>query len=255
MAKTSGNRDFWIGALRTEAPAFRAAVADAPGDAPVPSCPEWTVAKLIGHLGSVYRYVAGHVGRGVTTPPPVRLKDQPAPPADADLLTWWDEQYQNLVNLLDGLDPELPAWNWAPQGKRVAFWHRRMAHETAVHRWDAQFATINAEPIEPKLAADGVAEVLDTWLPAGRRLGPTDVTGLVGLTATDLDHAWLVRLRPGGGVALLDTNTLLDTDEHHQRAVARGTASDLMLALYGRVGLDVLDLTGDERLLLALRTG
>jgi uncharacterized protein (TIGR03083 family) len=195
------------------------------------------------------------VGRGVTDPPEKRLSQLPGPPPGTDLVPWWDERYQAAVALLDSLDPELPAWNWAPQTKRAAFWHRRTAHETAIHRWDAQFATINAEPIEPKLAADGISEVLDTWLPAGRRRGPTDVTGIIRLSATDLEHDWLVRLRPGGGIALLDTDTLLDTDEHHQRTAVRGSASDLMLTLYGRIGSDVLDISGDERLLEALRTG
>jgi uncharacterized protein (TIGR03083 family) len=255
MARPLGNKEFWLAALRTEGPAFRAAVAEAPLDAPVPSCPDWTVGHLISHLGRVYASVAGHVGRGITSRPERLSDDQTAPPEGIDALLWWDERFAALTVLLDALDPELPAWNWAPQAKRAGFWERRMAHETSLHRWDAQFAVINAEPIEPKLAADGVAEVLDTWLPAGRRKWAPEVPGIVALTATDIDHEWFVRLRADGGVALLDTDTLLDTDEHHERAAARGTASDLMLALYGRVGFDVLELAGDERLLRALRAG
>jgi uncharacterized protein (TIGR03083 family) len=255
MAKAPENKDFWLGALRAEGEAFRVAVVDADLDTRVPSCPEWTVADLVRHLGVIYQHLAQHVVRGVTDPPEVPIWEQPGPPDGADLVAWWDERYRGIVTLLDSLDPEQPAWNWASQSKRVAFWDRRLAHETAIHRWDAQFATINAEPIEPKLAADGIAEVLDTWLPAGRRKGPTDVAGVVGLIATDLEHEWLVRLRAGGGVALLDTDTLLDTDAHHQRAVARGSASDLLLVLYGRIDADVLDLSGDERLLDGLRVG
>ena len=57
------------------------------------------------------------------------------------------------------------------------------------------------------------------------------------LLASDAGQDWYVRLR-GEGVALLDTDTLLDTDEPHARVHAAGTASDLMLALYGRVGFD-----------------
>lgn len=255
MVRASGNKEFWLGALRAEGDAFRVAVVDADLDTRVPSCPEWTVADLVGHLGVIYQHLAQHVVRGVTAPPDTPIWEQPGPPESVDLVAWWDERYNAIVSLLDSLDPEQPAWNWAPQSKRVAFWDRRMAHETAVHRWDAQFATINAEPIEPKLAADGIAEVLDTWLPAGRHKGPTDVSGVVGLVATDLEHDWLVRLRAGGGVAVLDTDTLLDADAHRQRAVVRGSASDLLLVLYGRLDSDVLDLTGDVRLLEALRVG
>jgi uncharacterized protein (TIGR03083 family) len=253
MVKTLGSKDFWLAGLRAEGPAFRAAVAEASLDSPVPSCPDWTVRDLIVHLGKLYSWVAGHAGRGVTTAPDRPYRDEPDPAGGTDPRDWWDGHYRRLLTLLDSLDPELPAWNWAPQAKRAGFWQRRMAHETSVHRWDAQFAVINAEPIEPKLAADGVSEVLDTYLPAGRRREHLDVTGIVGLYATDIEHEWIVRLRTGGGVALLDTDTLLDTDEHHERAIARGTGSDLLLALWGRVGFDVLELTGDERLLGALR--
>jgi uncharacterized protein (TIGR03083 family) len=249
------NKDFFLAALRAEGSAFREAVVDAAPDAPVPSCPGWTVADLIGQLGGIYGFVLSHVARGVTSRPEETSPGSFAPPAGADLLPWWDGRHREVVATLDALDPDAPAWNWAAQAKTVSFWLRRMAHETTIHRWDAQFATINAEPIEPKLAADGVAEVLDTWLPAGRRQGPSDLIGVVGLHATDVDHEWLVRLRGDGGVALLDDDALLDSHEHHQRAEATGTASDLMLALYGRVGFDVLELTGDEGLLEALRTG
>ena len=146
------------------------------------------------------------------------------------------------------IDPEMPAWNSMPQAKRAGFWHRRMAHETAIHRWDAQMAIGRGEPIEARLAADGVAEVLDTLLPAGRRRSPVSLTGLAALTATDTEHNWYVRLR-GEGVALLDTDTIFD-DEHRDPSVtASGPASDLNLALWGRVGVDVLDVTGDEPLI------
>jgi uncharacterized protein (TIGR03083 family) len=248
--KAHGNKEFWLAALRADGPAFRAAVAEAAPDAPVPSCPEWTVAQLTGHLAAIYGWVAGHVGRGVTTAPEPRDRTPVAATPEE-----FDERFAALVGLLDALDPEMPAWNWAPQTKRVSFWHRRMAHETAVHRWDAQMALGPAEPLEAKLAADGVIEVLDTWLPAGKGHCPADVQGMVALSATDLEQTWYVRLRPNGGVALLDTDTLLDTDDHHERAVAQGTASDLELALWGRIGFDLLALSGEQRLFECLRVG
>ncbi|MBX6723813.1 MAG: maleylpyruvate isomerase family mycothiol-dependent enzyme [Dactylosporangium sp.] len=257
MTRWHGNKEFWISALRSEAPAFRRA-AGQPGAlaATVHSCPGWTVEDLVRHLGAVYRWVRSHVSRGVTSRP-----EQPRPVVDDGVptgpaaLTWWDDEYASLLTMLDRLDPEMPAWNWAPQPKKVAFWHRRMAHETAVHRWDAQMATGLTEPIEAKLAVDGVAEALDSWLPAGRRRGPTDRMGVVQLAATDIDQEWFVRLRGEAGIALLDTATLLDTGDPRARALARGTASDLLLALYGRVPFDVLEVTGDVTLLESLRTG
>src|SRR6266545_180095 len=218
--RAHGNKEFWLAALRADGPAFRAAVAEAAPDAPVPSCPEWTVAQLTGHLASIYGWVAGHVGRGVTTRPEPRSRE-----AVTATVAEFDERFGALVTLLDSLDPEMPAWNWAPQSKKVAFWHRRMAHETAVHRWDAQMAVGLTEPLEAKLAADGLIEVLDTWLPAGRGTCPTHRQGMVALSAADLEQTWHIRLRPGGGVALLDTDTILDDDDLHERAAAARSRS------------------------------
>lgn len=260
MSKAHDNKQQWLAALATEATAVHAAFEEASASdsglsVKVPPCPGWTMLDLVHHLGNVYLRVRSHVSRGLT--------DRPAPdtgdtlgelPTGPAAVQWWWDEYQQLATLLEALEPELPAWNWAPAAKQAWFWHRRMAHETAVHRWDAQMTLGHAEPIEANLAVDGVAEVLDSWLPAGRRRGPTDRTGMVRLVATDVNHAWLVRLR-GEGVALLDTDTWLDHDEHHPRVTARGTASDLELALYGRVPFDVLDLTGDVSLLESLRTG
>lgn len=253
MSKPQLTKEFWLDALRTEGDAFRSAVnVDGALAADVPTCPGWTVAGLVRHVGWTYGWVRSFANRGQISSP---VRPEPAA-EDLDgpeLISWWTDEYTELLAMLDALDPDLPAWNWAPQVKRAIFWHRRMAHETVIHRWDAQVALGLTEPIEARLAADGVTEVLDSWLPAGRRRGP-EVTGMVGLHATDLDEVWYVRMR-GSGIALLDTDTLLDGDDRHERATASGPASDLVLAMYGRVPFDVLDVSGDTDLLKGLRTG
>lgn len=252
-----GSKEFWLESLRSDANAFHAIVVEADLAAPVPTCPDWTVLDLVRHLGGVYRWVCAHVSRGITDRPDPQLREDLMRsnfPSREETLPWWEEQIKTTMQLLETIDPQLPAWNWAPQAKVAAFWHRRMAHETAVHCWDLQMAHGMAEPIDTRLAADGVSEVLDSWLPAGRRRGPTDRFGVVQLIATDADHEWFLRLR-GEGVALLDTDTILDDADPHEQVVAAGTASDLDLALWGRVGFDVLDVSGDESLLESLRTG
>jgi uncharacterized protein (TIGR03083 family) len=260
MSKAHENKEMWLAALRADAAAMLAAFEEAAGSepglsAPVPSCPDWTVLDLIHHVGTRYLWVRSHVSRGVTDRPEVDPRDSVGDlPTGPAAIGWWSDEYQQLVTVLDTLEPQMPAWNWAPAAKQAWFWHRRMAHETAIHRWDAQMAIGQAEPVEAALAADGVAEVLDSWLPAGRRRGPADRTGMVRLVAADTDHEWLVRLR-NEGVALLDTDTWLDHDQHHPRVTASGNASDLVLALYGRVLFDVLEISGDASLLDALRTG
>ena len=252
MNRLHASKDFWLAALRADNPALQDAVVQAGPDAVVPACPDWTVADLVAHLTAELHWVRATTTRGVT--------DRPAEPAIPVRLEWeaaldgLRRELTGTIETLEALDADFPAWNWAPQAKKAAFWQRRMAHEISVHRWDAESAAERATPIETKLAADGVNEVLDTWLPAGRRRGPNDLHGVVHLVASDAGYEWFVRLR-GAGVALLDTGTILDSDDHHARAQATGTASDLQLMLMGRIRADRLVLTGDNRLVDALRTG
>ncbi|GAA4932432.1 maleylpyruvate isomerase family mycothiol-dependent enzyme [Actinoplanes utahensis] len=252
MNRLHATKDFWLAALRADGPALYDAVAETGPETAVPSCQDWTVADLAHHVTTVLHWVRATVARGVT--------ERPAG-ADLPLDEDWPEALDHLrreitgtIETLEALDADFPAWNWAPQPKRANFWHRRMAHELSVHRWDAESAAGRATPIETKLATDGVSEILDTWLPAGKRQGPTDLHGVVHLISADAGQEWFVRLR-GAGIALLDTGTILDSDDHHARAKATGSSSDLQLALMGRKRPDQLALSGDPRLFQALRTG
>jgi uncharacterized protein (TIGR03083 family) len=254
MNRLHATKDFWLAALRADSPALQDAVAQAGADAEVPSCPGWTCADLVEHVTTLLHWVRETVPRGTTDPPTTRPdRDGERPQWDSAL----DELRRELtgtIETLEAVEADFRAWNWAPQRKQAAFWHRRMAHEISLHRWDAEAAAGRPTPIETKLAADGISEVLDTWLPAGKRKGPTDLHGVVHRVASDAGHEWFVRLR-GAGVALLDTGTILDSDDHHARAQATGSASDLLLALMGRQRMDRLVVTGDPRLIGALRTG
>jgi uncharacterized protein (TIGR03083 family) len=251
MNRLHATKDFWLAALRADGPVFQEAVAETGATAVVPSRPGWTVADLTEHVTAQLRWVRELTPRGVTDPPADRVVPEPRPdwPEALDQLR---RELTGTIETLDALDPDFPCWTWPAQARKAGFWQRRTAHEISVHRWDAESAAGRATPIETKLAADGVAEVLDTWLPAGRRREQTQLHGVVHLVATDAAYEWFVRLR-GSGVALLDTGTILDSDDHHPRAQASGTASDLLLALMGRIDPDILAVTGDPRLINALR--
>jgi len=253
MSRLHATKDFWLAALRADSPALQAALEEAGPGTAVPSCPGWTVADLTEHLTVLLHWVREVATRGSTDRPAERVPPEPRPA--------WPEALQGLQRelaathaALEAADAAAPAWNWAPQPKVAAFWQRRMAHEISVHRWDAENALGRATPVEAKLAADGVNEVLDTYLPAGRRRGPTDLHGVVHLIATDASYDWFVRLR-GTGIALLDIGTFFDSGDHHQVAEASGTASELLLTLWGRRPADTLTVTGDSRLISALTTG
>jgi uncharacterized protein (TIGR03083 family) len=253
MNRLHATKDFWLAALRADGPAFQDAVAETGPEPPVPSCPGWTVADLVEHVTSTLRWVRELAPRGVIDRPADQVVPVPRP-AWPEALDHLRREMTGTIETLDALDPDLPSWTWPAQARRAGFWQRRMAHEISVHRWDAEDAAGRATPIETKLAADGVNEVLDTWLPAGRRKGPTDLHGVVHLIAVDASYEWFVRLR-GPGISLLDTGTILDSDDHHPRAEASGTASAVLLALMGRIDPDKLVVTGDPRLISTLRTG
>ena len=242
------SKAFWLAGLRRDGAMFRTAVGAADPATPVPCCPDWTVEDLVIHLGRIYEWIPRIVEAGGDRPE----RPQTRPDRDA-VLAWFDHAFATLVATLEAADPEAPAWNWSPRPKVTAFWPRRMAHETAVHRWDAQMVSGRAEPVEAELAADGVSEVLDTWLPGGRGTAEPGASGLVRLTATDLDRTWLVRLRTTG-VTLLDEGTVFDDTAEAHTGVG-GTASDLLLALWGRLTPAVLLIDGDPARFTALRVG
>jgi hypothetical protein len=82
--------------------------------------------------------------------------------------------------------PSEPVWNWSTAPQTSVFCPRRIAHETALHRWDAQASHGIEGSIEPILTEDGIAEVIDVWLPSFLGEHP-DVTvpGSMGVRCVD----------------------------------------------------------------------
>jgi uncharacterized protein (TIGR03083 family) len=204
--------------------------------APVPSCPDWTVADLLWHVGEVHHFWGGVVERRASDSSEVPETERPA---DAELLDWYGESLAWLQGVLTAADPATPVWTWASQ-KNVAFVQRRMAQETAVHRVDAEQAAGAPAPIDPALAVDGVDEFLQfhsVW----KRDGAAPLGGSVHLHATDTDGEWLV----------IETGDRLAFTRGHAKAdaAARGTASDLLLLLWRRRGPGDVEVHGDAAVL------
>lgn len=246
-------KDSWLTALTDQAAQFRAAVtSEGPQTLTkeVPSRPGWSVENLVAHLGGIYHQIVEHVQRAGAPP----NGDAPSgAPGGQAVVEWWDEQLHDAQQALRNAEPDAPAWNWSHKPQQAAFFHRRIVHETAVDRWDAQLSTGLPEPVDPpELAADGVDEVLDTFLPGDSSFPERiRVTGVVKLAATDIDAHWVARIREGG-VNLLDTGSWFDT-EPDIAAVAEATASDLLLVLWGRVPLSITDHRGEPALIEQLR--
>ncbi len=161
-----------IDALRDAAGRLSAAAAEAGPDAAVPSCPDWVVRDLVRHQGGVHRWAAGIVGTPRTEPWNVDLEDVVgAWPDDADLLAWFDAGADALASVLSEADPGLACWTFLPAPSPLAMWARRQAHETSVHRADAELAAGgHLTPVPAAFAADGIGELLECFAPRGGRL-------------------------------------------------------------------------------------
>ncbi|MEO3809984.1 maleylpyruvate isomerase family mycothiol-dependent enzyme [Sphaerisporangium sp. B11E5] len=217
-------------ALEAEIRRFAEAGAQA-GPAPaVPTCPGWTVGKLLKHVGITHRWVE-HIVRNRLTEP-VRPRDVPAgvPEDEKDYPRWIAEGGAVLVDTLRATPLDVPVWSWS-DGRDAGTWSRRMLFETAVHRADAEFA-LGLEPrVEAALAVDGVDEFLGNLAAAGRfvaALRELDDHGTLHFHATDVEGGeWMVTLAP---------ERFIWAHGHGKGDVAvRGAASDLLLLIYGRV--------------------
>ena len=160
------------------------------------------------------------------------------PDGDA-LIDYVAQGYVELADTLASAPPEEPCWSWVPDA-RVAFWSRRQANELSVHRWDVQNAAGVVDPIARELAVDGIQELFDIlpYRPGGAPSGHGET---IHLHCTDGDGEWLLRLDPDGPVV---------TNEHAKGDVAaRGSASDLVLMMWGRVPVSSVEVFGDASLL------
>jgi uncharacterized protein (TIGR03083 family) len=199
----------YLACLRRDLDAFEGCLA---GDlaAPVEHCGGWTLYDLADHLGRGNLWSAA----GVTE----RRGDhesEPGPRDPAELARWFRGTSDVLMAALER-DPSDEAWTIHPP-RTVGFWRRRRCMETLVHRWDAENALGDPAPLDPSLAADGVAEVLDTMYPRQIHKGRAEAPErAVRLAASDIGQEWT--LGPGEPIATL-----------------RGTAQDLFLMLWGRV--------------------
>lgn len=207
--------------------------------APVPSCPGWTVADLVRHIGTTWGWAAETVATG-------QRAQAPGPPegaGDEALLAWASTNARRLVETLQAADLDADCWTFGlPRSAR--FWARRQAMESTLHAWDVSLAAGAPDPIDPDVAADGVDEYLTVLVPRTVQRHPEGWEGqTVHLHRTDGEGEWFLRLGPGGEVEVQRAHAKGDV-------AVRGPAEGLWLYCTGRrstaeAGLDVV---GDESL-------
>lgn len=233
--------------IRTEAGLLRAATLDAGAQTQVPTCPGWTVQRLVQHVGRVFDMVIAVLRAADPQTPPPRIEQ---PTGDFEtLLAGLDTRLGTLLELLTSTDPAAGVWNDSPTAPRTAaFWSRRMAHELILRRIDAQAAAGTETAVDPGFAADGIDEAL-TWHIQRRTdaWAVTELSGTVLYHAADAGRAWTVRLVPGQ----LPQTARESVAEPAASVV--GLADAVYRAAWGRPSRAVI--SGDSQLIEAVRAG
>jgi uncharacterized protein (TIGR03083 family) len=200
--------------IQASADALAAIVAVQDPALPIPTCPEWTLRQLGTHVGRAHRWAAEIVRRRASEPIGFREAPDGAYPAQADeRAAWLRHGARLLIETVTAAGDDV-VWASTLSGSAPAgFWARRMAHETLVHRVDAEFGCGTEPVIDPVLAADAI----DEWLtllsqPMVAAVAPLPAGAVLHVHATDPELAgdgeWLVRhveegltVEPGHGKA------------------------------------------------------
>lgn len=256
---------FFIAAIERDAALFTAVARQhsAPPIPLIPTCPGWNLTDLLLHLGRNQRFVTTRLrnrDNGPAAPdredtsflklePPWLewLQSGKAPgdvPLPPELISWFEAGAAELAGGLSEVEADTPVWNFSGSAQVPAnFYHRQMAVEATLHRWDAQNAlpAQTPDPIEPELAYAGINLVFG-FLPMRRKSfqGPLGSGETYHFHRTDGAGEWFLTF---------NGNELEIKEEHRKGDVAiRGSASDLLLFLWRRIPAERLDVFGDAAL-------
>jgi uncharacterized protein (TIGR03083 family) len=249
----------YLATLQRDSHRFASVTRTAAHGALVPTCPAWNVADLIWHLTEVQYFWATVVEDLIQNPEDV----PPLPrPENEDLNKAFAVQSARLQGALTRRKPDDTCWSWHDDGHSVGWVLRRQAHEALIHRVDAEIATNSRSPIDRRLAADGIDEVLRVTIdldnPPEWASFKTDGTSARVETSDDA-AAWsmsfgrFVGSSPVSGKDYDFVAAQLTSSISDPTAVIRGASDDLDLWLWGRGPIDALSISGDVRIADKLR--
>jgi uncharacterized protein (TIGR03083 family) len=160
---------------------------------------------------------------------------------DSDIVDWYLRTNANLVEVLEAAPDDLEAFTFLPAPTPRAMWARRQAHETAIHRYDAELAASGGSGFDPAFAADGIDELLSAMTTKRRLDVPVAAPQAIAVHAIDTDERWLVTLDS-------DVAATVRSDGPAD-AIVTANASDLYLNLWNRTDDAAVSLTGDHDVL------
>ncbi|MGW6207793.1 maleylpyruvate isomerase family mycothiol-dependent enzyme [Streptomyces sp. NPDC055089] len=227
-----------------------AALRDCVGGSPdldgrVPSCPDWSLRDLVEHVTEVQYFWAAAVAAGPSEKPPAPAPaPAPVPAGDtspADLLERSAAATRELVAALRAAGPGTGCWAWwgdsdVPMTSGAVARHQ--VQEAAVHAFDAQLTTGTPQPVPGVVALDGIDEFIA--ISHGTAGSWPHEPVRIGLHAAE-GESWVLDLTASGS-HVVDGRPETATGLH-------GPASDLLLALHGRLSPGGLRIQGDRAVL------
>ncbi|GAA1827458.1 maleylpyruvate isomerase family mycothiol-dependent enzyme [Luedemannella flava] len=217
---------------------LRKVAAGADLSAPVPSCPDWTVAELVDHVAMVYLHKVACMKYG-------RPQEWPPETGGEEPLPLLERAYTELTAEFAARPPTTSAYTWYEPDQTVGFWVRRMAQETVIHRVDAELgAGVPIAPIPTDLALDGIDEFLVAFVSYGSRAWAEEFAEALAAAAGATvhvsagDRAWSVEISADGVTVTPDGST-------PSAATVSGEPDDVLLWLWNRAGDGAVTTTGD----------
>jgi len=219
-------------------------------DGRVPWSDRWTVRSVARHVAGSHHAVAVILADRPTADFEQAAAMPRVEASDPEFPEWFAAQTQQLLTQCRIVPPDAVCWSPHPLlAGTGAYWTRRIAYDTLVHRWDAEAGAGIAGPsMEADAAADAVDELLDVGLRASRAITDAPAGPAIGVACTDADEAWYVDLSDVGRITI-------QTEPIDTAVTLRGTAEALLLWLWGRVDIadGGIEIDGD-RSVVARRT-
>ena len=241
------NTEWYLDHLASDTERFATLLETSSTDVPIAACPGWDVLRLAEHVGRIHRWSEFCASNARPPTPDEAAQAEELDPFEPDgAADWLRAGSARLAATLRGLDPTAATWHPFPVDRIAAVWPRRQAHETAVHRWDAERAVGLEAELDADLASDGIDEYFEVAIP--RLVVRESVSvpdGSLHVHCTDVDGEWLVWSDDG------DYRMI----RAHQKgdAALRGPAAPILLRLWGRDSGREHELgrVGDEAVLAA----
>ncbi|MCP4960833.1 MAG: maleylpyruvate isomerase family mycothiol-dependent enzyme [Actinomycetia bacterium] len=205
-------------------------------ESPVPTCGDWSLHDLAVHTSSVHRMGAAAL-RGdelVKGRPQIERFD----PDSTSLSDWISTGLGELLAAITNSDGTSKTWSFAGP-KPASFWPRRIAAETAVHRWDASHGAGLSEPFDPEFAVDMIDEFLEVVVGNAAPDAFADAEErTLHLHATDAAGEWVITRH----------SDHIEVEHAHAKSTTavRGGASSLVLVVWNRPVQPDVEIFGDS---------